>query len=708
MREANLQKLLQPKSVAMVGATPRQGTAANRVLGNLQRFGFTGRIYAVNAKYEEVLGLKCYPSIAALPEIPDAVFIALAAEHAVGVLEEAAAAGVKGVICNANGFAGGDAEGEERQRKLSKIANDAGMALCGPNNMGFVNVNDRTCLWTPRQLPPLDPGSIAVITQSGSLSLILTEHERRLGFAYVITAGNEAVCTAADYLQAVIRDSRVRVVTMFLEAIRDPELFAKAAVDAAERGIRIVVLKVGRSARGSAVISGHTGAVTGEDNIYDAFFRRYGIIRVNDIDELVEASVLLQHHNEPPKKRSVIAITCSGGEAGIIADLGTAAKLDFSEFAPQTLQGVKHALPVFAQPRNPFDIWGLGFNIERFKPMLTALLADPHAGVLACSIDAPYGGGVDAVTSRQIAEACVEGLPTTDKKIIFYNNAAGRLNPDVQKALDQGGIPYLSGMRAGLGVIGHWLNLETPVAKVDTTPQRKGLPDPNTIPDTAKVKLLQEAGVTMADCLPVASVAEALSAARKLGYPVVMKGTAPDLPHKTEYNLVRLNVKDDKSAEAAFHELDAILKKNSRAGTLANIVVQPMLPPGIQLLLGLRNDTAFGSIIVVGLGGTYVEVSSDVSLRVGPVDHATALKMLGETRAGTLLAGTRGQGAYDIDAAARAIVALSQFGAETRSQFASIEINPLIVLPKGQGASGVDVVIESFGQDAPAHRAAVA
>jgi hypothetical protein len=225
---------------------------------------------------------------------------------------------------------------------------------------------------------------------------------------------------------------------------------------------------------------------------------------------------------------------------------------------------------------------------------------------------------------------------------------------------------------------------------------RKDLPDPRSLSDPAKSSLLEKAGIGMAPCVGVASAAEAVAAARRLGYPVALKGTAPDLPHKTEHGLVRLDLADDTAVARAYDELAPILAAQSQAGALAMMVVQPMLPSGIQLLLGLRNDSAFGSAVVVGLGGTYVEVSRDVSLRIGPVDEAEALDMLRETRAGALLAGTRGQGPFDIDAAASTIAALSRFGAEAREIFATIEINPLIVLPRSNGAFGVDVVIEAF------------
>ncbi|MGH7070917.1 MAG: acetate--CoA ligase family protein [Acetobacteraceae bacterium] len=688
-----MQRLLRPGSVAVVGATPRLGAAATRVLNNLLGFGFPGRIFPVNPRYDEVLGLPCYPSLGALPERPDVAFIAVAAEGVLSVLEEAAACGVRSVVVNAAGFAESGPKGAERQAQLSALARRAGIALSGPNNMGFANIHDRVCLWTPRVRPPLDPGSLAFISQSGSISLALTEHQRRLGFAYVITTGNEAVCTAADYLEAVIRDERVTCVALFLEVIRDPVRFAAAATEAGALGKPIVVLKVGRTARASSVVQGHTGAVTDDAAICDAFFRHFGAMRVDDIDALIEAIVLLSYHPRPPRHGKVAVVTCSGGEAGLVADLGSQFGVTFADFAPATSEKLRAVMPQAAEVRNPLDIWSFGWNVDRFRTTLEALLSEPDAGVLACSTDAPFGGGVDVSVSCEMAALCVAMPARSDKQIVFYNNLAGPLNASVQAILRNSEIPYLSGMRTALAVIGRWTRLKPPAANREATiPALSDLPDPATLSDAEKVRLLAQAGIAMADCIPVASAGDAVAVARQLGYPVALKGTAPDLPHKTENGLVRLDLGDDAAVSETFTVLASILAARSAAGRQATVVVQPMVQAGIELLLGVRNDTAFGPVVIAGLGGALVEVSREVSLRMAPVDHETAREMLQETRVASLLAGVRGQPPFDLKAVQDAIVALSRFGVAARHRCAAIEINPFIVL--AEGAFGVDVVIE--------------
>ena len=687
----DLTKLLCPKSAAIVGASPREGVAATRVINNLKRLGYGGAIQPVNPRYAEVQGLRCYPSLSALPEAPDVVFVAIAAENTPAIIEEAGRCGIRAAIVNASGFADSGPDGEALQARLAAAAERHGIAVCGPNNMGFINVHDRICLWTARALPKLKPGPVAIVSQSGSVAIAISQDDRDLGLAYVITAGNEAVCTVADYLQSVIRDGRVRIVLMFLETIRDPRLFAAAAREAAERGKRIVVLKAGRSEGGSAAVAAHTGALSGEDRVYEAFFRRHGVIRAGDIDEMIETAMLLSRYPDPPAPRRAVAITVSGGEAALIADIGATVGLELAELAPATVAAMKPAFPPFAKPRNPLDAWGLGWDGERFRQMFTALAAEPDAGALALAIDAPGGGGADAHVAIDMARVSIDALPRCAKRIVFLNNAAaGGVNAEVRKLLDAHGIPYLSGMRPALAAIAHWQRLELPaggeVARARTVPALARLAEPE------RFRLLAEAGIPMAACVTVGSAEEAVAAARGLGFPVVLKGTSPSLPHKTELGLVRLGLSDAAAVAAAYRAVHELLRRHAKDDPLARMILQPMVGEGVQLLLGARNDPDFGSIVVVGLGGTLVEVMRETSLRIGPLERETARAMLGESKAAALLAGTRGRGPFDVEAALDAVVAFARFAHEARDAIAAVEINPLIVREKG--AVGVDLLLE--------------
>jgi acyl-CoA synthetase (NDP forming) len=689
----DIDKLLSPKSVAIVGASPRQGVAARRVINNLRKLGFGGEIYPVNPRYGEVDGERCYASLGDLPATPDAVFIAIAAEQTIPVIEEAGRCGIRAAIVNASGFAdSGSASGEALQRRLHDAARANNMAVCGPNNMGFINVHDRICMWTAGALPRLNAGPAALISHSGSVAIAVSQDAREIGLAYVITAGNEAACTAADYLRAVVADERVGVIMLFLETIRDPRGFAEAAAEAARRGKRIIALKVGRTEGGRAAVAAHTGALSGEDEVYDAFFRRHGIVRAGDIDEMVETAMLLSRYATPPEPRRAIVVTVSGEEAALVNDLGGDVGLDLAELDPATLTAMKPVFPEFSRPRNPVDAWGLGWDAHRFKQIFDALSREPSAGVIALALDAPSGNGADAHVALDMAKVCIDAATAHGKKIVFLNNTApGDVNRTVRDTLDPHGIPYLLGMRPSLAALAHWLRLSTPAHAEATQP--RALPPLGKLGELKRMALVAEAGLPFAHSMPARDADEAARIAERMGFPVVLKGIAPNLPHKTEHGLVKLALSDPATVRAAFSQLSAMLQRLAK-GIDAEIIVQPMVEEGVQLLIGARNDPRFGSIVVVGLGGTLVEVMKETSLRIGPVDAATAAEMLEETKAAALIAGTRGKGPFDKDAAIRAIVALSRFAHATSESIAAIEINPLIVRKIGQGALGVDLLLE--------------
>lgn len=695
MSTPDLRNLFKPKSVAVIGASTRDTAVGWRVTRNLKAGGFQGGIYPINPRYEEVLGFRCYPNLAALPEKPDAVFIGIPAEQVPAVLEEVAQAGVKAAVINASGFADGGAEGIARQKLIEKTAADHGIAICGPNNTGFINLVDRTLIATWPRLPNLKQGSIAAVTQSGSVAIALGQEELDLGLAYVITAGNEAVCGAAEYLDYLVRDPRVKVVVLYIETIRNPVLFAQAAREAARRNVRIVALKVGATEQGMAAVAAHTGALAGDDKVYDAFFRRLGVVRVHDLDELAEAARLFSFYPDPPRTKHVVPMTFSGGQAGVIADLGTQIGLSMPQFSPATLARIKPAFPVFATPRNPLDAWGLGWDTQRFTDMVQALADDPSIGTIAFAVDMPELGGADTFLAEDMLPVAEAVASKTGAKIVWINNmTGGGYHKPMVERLKQAGFPYLRGLRTALNLLHTWANYEKPGERPPVPSMPAAAAKVASLAEPARFKLMAEAGVPMCACLAVATRAEAIDAAKRAGFPVVLKATAPNLPHKTELDLIRLNLKDAEAVGAAFDELSRKLRSTPNAGEAAAIVVQPMAGPGVELIVGVRNDPRFGSAIAVGLGGTFVEILREARVEMGPVTAVEARRMLDATKAGTILQGVRGKGPYDIDAAAEAIAALSRFGASAMGTLSAVEVNPLIVLEKGKGCAGVDVLLE--------------
>jgi acetate---CoA ligase (ADP-forming) len=495
-------------------------------------------------------------------------------------------------------------------------------------------------------------------------------------------------------------------------SIRNPARFAEAARAASARGKPVLALKVGRSDGGRAAVAAHTGAFSGEDRVYDAFLDHHGVVRVRDLDEMMEAATLFSAYPSPPASRMLVAVTLSGGEAALAADLGADLGLHFRELNPSTRERLQPAFPPFASPRNPVDAWGLGWEPNRFRQIIAGLVADGEIATIALGVDAPAAGGADAHLVTQMATICAELAKTAEARFVFFNNASGcGPNAEVRAILAPAGIPYLSGMRTALAVIGYWTEHGARRrADGDRTSEGQGpraratdedrerwarrLHDAATLGEVERFSLLREAGIAMVDCAAVASADDAVKAAERLGYPVALKAAGPGIAHKTERGLVRLGLEDAAAVRTAFEELRARLGALGTPAAGAGLVVQPMVVDGVELIVGVRNDPAFGSLTLVGLGGVYVELLREAALRLGPVSLETAHTMLRQTRAGTVLDGFRGQGSYDVDAAARAIAALSVLGAAAHGTLASLEVNPLIVRPRGRGVIGVDVLIE--------------
>lgn len=696
MPDYDLDKLFRPKSIAVVGVSPDRPLIGTRTYRNLRRYGFPGALYPINPRYEDFDGDKCYSSLAALPEVPDFVFVAIPAARTPDVVEECAKLGVKAMEVASGGYSESGAEGAALEARIREIAQASGIALSGPNNIGFVSAHEKTVAW-PSPMPGQPrPGGIAVVTQSGSVGIVLSQDERKIGLAYLVSSGNEAVLNAGDYLGYFATNPHVRVVLMFLETIRDPAKFAKAADAARAAGKRVVVLKVGRSALGSRAVAAHTGAIAGEDALYDAFFARHGIMVVDEMDQMLELAVLLDAYGDAPVNTSVVPVTLSGGEAALLADLAAKYGVDLRELAPETVAKLQPHFPAWQKPRNPLDAYGLGWDAGRVESILKTLAEDKTIGTVAMGFDAPASGGADGAWAAQTAEMFGRIKPHTKTRFILFNNsAAGGLHAGTREKLDTAGIPYLAGMGHSFAALGAWTALARPQPKAEKAEPlppvlRARAAKAQTLNEAERFQLMADAGIPMASCRAVVSKEEAEKAAKELGFPVALKGGGPEILHKTEMGLVKLGLRDGASVGAAYDELAWAL--GNRNG---GVFVQPMVGPGIELILGARIDPGFGPAIVVGLGGTYVEIFKAASLRLAPIGREEAREMLRQGALGKILAGARGKGPYDIDAASGAVAALSRFALGTADLFAAIEINPLIVLEKG--AFGVDVVLEPRG-----------
>ena len=694
MAMSPMEKLLRPQSIALVGASEREHSAGVRILSNIVRGGFKGNVYPINPRYETVLGLRCYASLSDLPETPDVVFAAIAAENIFDIMDEAARLGVCAMMSNATGFGDAGPQGIEREKRMIAKAKSHGMVLCGPNNSGFMNIWDSTFISTFYQIPPYEPGPVAVISQSGQVSCALSQDDRGLGLGYNITVGTEAVLGVSDYAEFLIEDERITTLMLFLETLREPERFAAVARRAAELGKHVIVTKVGRSEGGRSAAAAHSGALVGDDAVYNAFFRRNGIIRASDLDEMIEIAMLCKTHAAPVRP-GVLFMSISGGENGLMSDIAADVNLSLAELDDATSQALVPHLSPYLTPRNPLDVMGMGWGKQRFADIIRTLVQSRNFGTLAISVDASGSAVAGVRIATDMAEACLEQDLGDTRVVFFTGTAGGGPNRDIAAKLAQGGIPILAGMRPSLAAIARWTEYRPPAPIEPAQADSESILDDFLTADEAKrFAMLRENGVPMADSAAAASADDAVTIAERFGYPVVLKATAPNLLHKTELNLIRLRLKTPEEVRAAYAELKAALDRHAHGQAGAAIVVQAMVQGGMELIAAVRREEGFGHVVVAGVGGTLVELLKEAATEIGPVTPEQVIDMLNSTRIGELMKGHRGSEPLDLAAAANAISALSRFAATAGRDFSVVEINPLIVCERGNGAFGVDVLIE--------------
>lgn len=687
--------LMCPRVVAVVGASRRTDALGRAVIENLHRLQFQGRVYPVNPHYDEVEGHTCYPSLETLPEKPDAVFVALPAPLGGAVVDEAGKLGVRAAYVNANGYADGGPEGQELQKELVNIAETHGMVVCGPNNTGILNFRDHVAMWTapmPRQLGTT--GSAAVISQSGSVAMVLSEGLRSLGLRYVISAGNEAVATAADYLRWVVQDRKVRVVLLFLETIRAPEKFRAAASEAVRCGIPIVALKVGRSVAGERAVGAHTGALAGNDAAYDAFLQACGVIRTADLDELIQTANLYGHLGVPSRAGGVGIVTLSGGEAALVADIAAEVGLQLPFLDESSEQALGELLPDFQRAHNPLDGFGLGFRFDTFSRMLEALDRVPDTVLTGAVIDAPASGGADADYGVEVADwLSQKNRDLAKPTLIISGSASSGIYPRLVESARESNTPLLVGMRPALGALASWCRYTGPEVSV-----RRDLPEDVTgalasvwsESDPDWFSTLVRAGVPVVPTRLVHSVQAAVQAAGELGYPVALKAGARGVIHKSDLGLVALNLE----GAAVVAQWASEFWKRVAEEEGGHLLVQKMVADSIETFVGSRCDSQLGQVVAVGTGGVAIEVLQDVVVRMGPVTEDTALQMLAATALPRLMKRTGRHSDADLRVAARIIAQLSQVAAALHPRVTTLEINPLLLPGEGKAPLCADVVVD--------------
>jgi acyl-CoA synthetase (NDP forming) len=703
----DLSPLLNPQAIAVVGASERPGSVGRLVLENLRHLDYEGNVYAVHPKHDQVVGFPCYPDLKSLPSPVDSVAVLLGADKALAILKEAAEIGAPAAWVLASGFGEAGPEGQARQAELARFAEETGLLVCGPNCIGMANLVDRVATYSPALGPATRPGNISAVMQSGAICLGLA-NAARFGFRYLISSGNEAVLDSADYIGHLVGDPHTHVIVAFLEGITSPRKFVAAAEAAAAASKPILVIKVGRSEMARRTVQAHTGSLAGSDAVCDAVFRRFGIMRLDTLDELMETAQLFAPCPLPAGE-GVGLLSLSGGHIGLVADLAQDLGMTFPAFSEAAQRALAEILPPYSPIANPLDAWGSG-DLEQTYPACVEIVArEKDIHLLAVARDTPFEvAPMEVQQSSAVARAAVRAAQETGKPVVMYSNYSGGFHPVVQQVLDEGSVPYLQGTGETLRAIQTFVDYarfrrkrEKPTARGCPTPDnlaewRRKLQDTEgALSEVEGRRLLAAYGIPGPKELAAANEATAIEAARHIGYPVVLKILSPDIQHKTEIGGVRVGLTDEPAVADAFRDVMDATRHHHPEAQLEGVLVQEMIPQdGVEVILGVLVDPDFGPVVAFGSGGIMVELLQDSSLRLPPLGREEALEMIHETRGARLLQGFRGRPTVDMDALADALVRLSQLAIDLGDLIAALDINPLMVLPEGQGVRAVDALVE--------------
>jgi acetate---CoA ligase (ADP-forming) len=701
----SMHALLRPASVAIVGATPGTGRGG-WIHEQLLRLGYAGPIYPVNPKYSEIRGAKAYPSLLDIPAPVEFVAVALGASQAIRVMKQCAQKQVRAALFVASGFAETGPAGRAIQNELRRLAVDHGIAVCGPNCYGIANIHGRFAAYGGSLTQPLRPGPIALLFQSGALTHAVMDPvaARTSGYSYIITTGNEAVVELADYVAALADDPHTRVIACFVEGFKSPERFFAAARQAIGQGKRLVILKTGRSELAQRAALAHTGALTGPDDVYDALFRQLGIARVADLDELIETAELLSLAAPAPAGTTAI-ISISGGSCGVAADLAQSLGLALAPIRAPTSDRLRAILPPFATAHNPLDLTGaIGEDPALLPGALAALAAEPQVNVVALALNTPFGGDQPAQALYQaMCRAVAASAVASDTLHVVFSMSSGQYDPEIVRIMRAAGVPLLMGMRESLAALAHWqrgraiVELRDPavlagpeLARAAELVRRSA---DVALSEHAAKAVLAAAGMPICREIAATTLDATVQAAEQIGYPVALKINSPDIPHKTEAGCVRLNLDSSQAVTDAFQVIGDRARQYRPAARIDGVLIQEMVRGGLETLAGVTNYPGLGPVIVFGLGGVLVELLGDWAMRLAPIGEAEALAMIAETRAARILDGWRGGPPLDVAALAQALVQLARLGWQLRDTIAAIDINPLVVLPRGQGVKVVDALI---------------
>ncbi len=706
--------MLWPRTVALIGASPEPESLRGRILQVLKAHPYAGNLYPVSRSHAEVMGLKAYPSVADLPQPADLAVIIIPARHVAEELERCGKAGVRAAVILSSGFAeaAGDAAGARMQAELRGIAQRYGMTVMGPNSEGFANTAAALCpTFSPAveaSARPLLPtgrarGQLAVIAQSGGIGFAFFDHGRakELAYRYVVTTGNEACLETLDVADWILDEGKTDALLMLLEDVKNGDTFRRVAEKALRAGKPLIVNKIGQSDAGIRAAASHTAALAGSHAAYQAMFQRYGVIEGRDIGEMVDiAQGFLAWGSRLPQGKRVGICTASGGGGGWMADACTAAGLEVPELDAETRRSIDAHLPSYGTSQNPVDATAQAVSRLGYAGLIELVAPSPLVDAIVVVMTARSPVNIERQRARLTQLAAATAKPIF---LWSYTLPAARSI----EILSEAGYPVYTSIPScarTLAAMADYRALRERFLRpieassdggVETAPAQAALAACGPVLCEWEARPILAAygiGANPAGTL-AHSPSAAVDAAGALGGPVALKVQSPDILHKTEAGAVALGLSAPADIRAAYDRLLAGARAHAPQARILGVLVQPMAPPGREVILGVKRDATFGPLLMVGLGGVDVELLKDVALSPVPLGPSQARDMLARLKGARLLEAHRGAAPADVDALVQMMVRLGRFAADHADTVAEIDLNPVVVHAQGAGVSVVDALI---------------
>jgi acetyltransferase len=687
--------LLKPNVIAVVGASDRAGFSRSTCT-NLLYTEEPKKAYFINPKKDELYGKVCYNTLADLPESPDLVIMCVNAGLIPQLLRETAAVDCQSVVLYASGYAEtGKEEGKKLQEELNDLCAELNISLMGPNCAGYINFIDDVYAFGLEVDKSERIGKVGLISQSGQIGLNAVDMEH-MDYSYIISAGNSSVVSMEEYLDFLVEDPDTTVVSLYLEGVQEPKKFIKALEKAAKKKKPVVILKTGSSEKGSQIASSHTGSLSGADKVFDAVFKKYGVIRVMDMEELLSTSQMFATLDKLPAGGNLAVMCLSGGGTAISADLGDFYGLNYPTFSAESLEKITALLPSYSTPNNPLDTTAtLAHDKEGYARLVKTVMSEPKLDMVICGFS--VHPTLDNEVTMHIAEALVKAKEDKDSKpILMMPFIECSRAPEIRNLLRPAGIPILPTSTYGFKVLKSLadfvtFNFEEKLPACGAA--EESIKDKKTIylSEFESKKKLAEWNIPSAESRLVNSLSEMDAVVAELGFPLVAKISSADILHKTDIGGVKLGITDAETAKKAFVDILANAKKHCPDANVEGVLVQKMVDKGLEIIIGVKNDPQLGPAVMCGLGGVFVELFKDVSLCPAPISKKEAEEMVLSLQSAKLLTGYRGSAPLDIDALVKVIMNVGEMAKAQKDTLVEMDINPLFVYEKGVCA--VDAVL---------------